>query len=145
MGFQLTFKNHYTTKDQNKATVANKFIGYSVNGCKRATEQYAIDAANQNIRVNCGEYTSDDIVFVSVNGGEYGTATNFGKTVAEIDLALQAGASIITDNATNAHRKYNNREFGEGGLRKYLLTNHLTIKECEIDSYSIWVLSKNFT
>lgn len=143
MGFQLTFKNHYTTKDQNKATVANKFIGYSVNGCKRATEQYAIDAANQNIRVNCGEYTSDDIVFVSVNGGEYGTATNFGKTVAEIDLALQAGASIITDNATNAHRKYNNREFGEGGLRKYLLNTYPQIAEEGKGSYSIWRLVEN--
>ena len=145
MGFQLTFKNHYTTKDQNKATVANKFIGYSVNGCKRATEQYAIDAANQNIPINCGEYTSHDIVFVSVNGGEYGTATNFQKTVAEIDLALQAGASIITDNATNAHRKYNNREFGEGGLRRHLLTTYPPIKECEFESYSIWVLSENIT
>lgn len=142
MGFQLTYKNHYTIKDQNKATIANKYIGFSVCGKGRATEQYAIDAANQNIPINCGSYTPEDVVFVSVNGGTYGTATNFNKTLAEIDLALQAGAIIITDNSTNAYRKYNNVNFGEGGLRNYLQDTYRHIEEHEIEeaSYSIWRL-----
>lgn len=143
MGFLLTYKNQYTLKDQNKAAIANKFIGFSVPGKGRATEQYSKDAANQNIPVNCGFYESTDIVFVSVNGGGYCTDTNFYKTLAEIALALKAGASIITDNAKNAFRNYNNHAFGEGGLRIHLHETYRHILEQEIKEfqYSIWRLT----
>ncbi len=146
MGFQLTHKNRYTAKDQNKATIANKYIGFSVSGKGRATEQYAIDAATQNIPVNCGTYTASDVVFVSLNGVGYGTAANFYKTLAEIDVALQAGASIITDNATNAYRNYNNHAFSEAGLRMHLRKTYRHIEEIQKQEmpYSIWKLTNAF-
>lgn len=140
MGFILTFKNRYTIKDQHKADIANKFIGFSVVG--RATWQYSLDAKAQNIPVNCGNYYSDDFVFVSINGIGHGTLENFNKTTTEIDLALQAGAIIIIDNSINANRAYNKHAFGESGLRAYLQQNYPNVKETDlgIKPYSMWKL-----
>ncbi len=146
MGFLLTYKNKHTLKDQSKAYIATKFIGFSVTGKGRATEQYGIDASKQNIPVNCGIYAPDDLVFVSINGGGYGTRINFYKTLAEIDLVLQAGASIITDTASNAHRNYNNHAFGESGLRIHLRESYRYIEEHEVKEscYTIWKLATSY-
>lgn len=140
MGFNLTYKNRYTTKDQYKADECNKFIGFSVEG--RATWQYAKDAEAQNIPVNCGLYSNLDLVFVSINGKGYGTPENFGKTIKEIALALQAGATIITDNQINAERKYNNHAFGESGLRNFLMIKYKSIKKLDMKPlpYTTWKL-----
>lgn len=143
MSFRLTHIHKlYTRKDQYKADVANKYIGFSVEGKGRATEHYANDAASQNIPVNCGNYCSNDVVFVSINGIKYGTVENFNKTITEIDKALQAGAKIITDNASNAFRTYNNHVYGESGLRAYLLQAYSNIEEVDMNPvpYSIWQL-----
>lgn len=141
MSFILTYKNKYTIKDQYKADISNKFIGFSVTG--RATWQYSIDAKAQNILVNCGIYYNDDLVFVSINGIGHGTLENFNKTTTEIDLALQAGATIITDNSINANRAYNKHAFGESGLRDYLQQTYPNVKEIDlgIKPYSMWTLT----
>lgn len=141
MGFVLTYKNKYTIKDQYKADISNKFIGFSIDG--RATWQYSMDAKAQNIPVNCSIYCSDDVVFVSINGIGHGTLENFNKTTTEIDLALRAGATIITDNSINANRAYNKHAFGESGLRAYLQQNYPNAKETDlgIKPYSIWTLT----
>ncbi|NEW81267.1 MAG: hypothetical protein GZ094_02725 [Mariniphaga sp.] len=140
MGFKLTYKNRYTTKDQYKAHVCNKFIGFSVAG--RATWQYAEDAKAQNLPVNSGQYCESDIVFVSINGKGYGTSENFENAIKEIDLALKAGATIITDNQINAERKYNNHAFGEIGLRNFLMIKYKSIKKLDMKPlpYTTWKL-----
>jgi hypothetical protein len=146
MSFKLSYvKSSYTNKDQLKAAVSNKFIGFSVQGHGRATEDYMNDAIKQNIPVNCGKYNSADIVFVSINGIGYGIQENFDKTTTEVDIVLQSGATIITDNAVNAYRFYNNHIYGESGLRSYLLKTHPSITEMDMNPkpYSMWKLTPN--
>lgn len=139
MPFILTSKNTpYTAKDQEKANIATKYIGFSVLGKNRATELYYLDALAQNIPVNIGSYSKDDVVFVSINGKGYGCLENFNKTITEITIALQNSATIIIDNTEHAQRTYNNFEFGEQGIRNYLKSKYPSINVKEEKYFSRW-------
>lgn len=98
-GVKLSGKTPFTPKDQAKADRATKFIG---RGSERSsTAQYAKDFG---ALANTGSYTAADTVFVSAEGARAGRVEpNF----AEIDRAVAAGATIITDNAENRAREYN--------------------------------------
>lgn len=107
----------YTSKDQRKADISNKFIGQ---GSERsATEAYA--KVFRALRTaNTGSYFKNDTVFVSVEGNRR-HRLEFDKH--EVLLAVQAGAKIVCDNEASRFRSYN------VGERKLAL--FLSIAGCE--------------
>ena len=108
-GVKLSGKTPFTPKDQAKADRATKFIG---RGSERSsTAQYAKDFG---ALANTGSYTAADTVFVSAEGARAGRVE---PDFAEIDRAVAAGATIITDNAENRAREYN---VGERQVAAYL-------------------------
>lgn len=105
--------NPYWQKDQNKASRANKFIGVGAPGSSTAV--YAAGLPREV--VNCGEYVPTDVVFVSVNGARRNRVL-FDQ--AEVLLAIEAGAAIITDSPLDRYRDYN---IGERELAEFLEAN----------------------
>lgn len=96
-------------KDQAKSDQANKFIGFGKEGSSTAQYQEA-----WGDKANTGEYAAEDKVFISVSPNLEETS----PTIAEVDKAIEAGATIIADDYANRNRKYNRT--GEGRLAKYL-------------------------
>ena len=99
MSVILPVTGPYTAKDQRKANAANKFIGRG--SPRSSTNAYAIafwDAAN------CGEYTSEDVVFVSAEGARSG---RLDPDFDELKRACDANARFITDDTANRSRPYN--------------------------------------
>ena len=105
--------NPYWAKDQGKASHANKFIGRGDAGSSTAV--YAAGLPREV--VNCGEYVPTDVVFVSVNGARRNRVL-FDRD--EVMLAINAGAKIITDSASDRYRDYN---IGERELAEFLEEN----------------------
>lgn len=96
--------------DQAKADKATKFIGRG--SSKSSTESYReLFAADS--RANRLNYTKDDVVFVSSNGGSNPKPPPYDL----IDNALKAHATIITDNLQNRERPDNT---GERAVAKFL-------------------------
>lgn len=108
----LTTKNKYGEKDQAKADLATKFIGQGSE--TSSTNQYAQDFGD---KANTGTYTADDTVFVSAEGARN---NRIEPNYTELDKAIQAGATFITDDQANRERPYN---VGEREVAKYLTDN----------------------
>lgn len=108
-GVDLGTSGPYTKKDQAKSDQATKFIG---RGSERSsTAKYAKAWGD---RANTGQYTADDVVFISAEGNRGGrVAPDF----AEIGSAVKAGATVITDNKANRERDFN---VGEREVAKFL-------------------------
>lgn len=106
---KLTVTSPYTSKDQRKADMANKFIGRG--SPRSSTAQYAKDYGDM---ANCGIYSKADIVFVSAEGGRTG---RLDPDFEELQRALDAGATIITDTPQHRSRPYN---VGERQVVQYL-------------------------
>lgn len=103
-------------KDQAKADQATKFIG---RGSKNSST--ASYAAAFGERANSGNYTSDDVVFISANGNRPGRVE---PDFNEIDLAIKAGASFITDVPAQRNTSFN--KVGEGKVAEYLVNSGYT-------------------
>jgi hypothetical protein len=106
---KLKGKTKYTSKDQAKSDRANAFIGRGSE--KSSTAQYAKDWGGL---ANKGNYSSDDVVFVSVEGNREGRLS-FDK--AEVDKAISAGVTFVVDGTQDRARDYN---VGERELFDYL-------------------------
>lgn len=106
---QLPVTGKFTAKDQAKSAKANKFIGRG--SPASSTAKYAA-AWGEN--ANTGSYTKDDVVFVSAEGDRQGRVTPDFK---ELQKALNADATVITDDKANRERGYN---VGERELAEYL-------------------------
>lgn len=102
----------YTAKDQAKSDRANKFIGRGAPGS--STAAYAKAWGD---RANTGVYTSDDVVFISVNGNRPGALP---PPWAEIKKAMSAGATLITDTPADRARNFNT---GERAVAEFLSKN----------------------
>lgn len=113
VGFTLTRKGQYTAKDQKKASQATKYIGRGSEGS--ATQDYAADAGD---KANTGSYDADDVVFVSAEGRR---ANRIDPDFDEIQLAMDAGATILTDSMTTGRQRAHN--VGEKQVAKYLTEN----------------------
>lgn len=96
---KLTGTSVYLAKDQAKSDRANKFIGRG--SASSSTAQYAKDWGN---RANTGSYTSSDVVFVSAEGNRSGRVP---PDLSELNKAMAAGATLITDTEANRERPYN--------------------------------------
>lgn len=89
----------YVAKDQAKSDKATKFIG---RGSERSsTARYANSWGNL---ANTGNYTAEDIVFVSAEGSRNGRVD---PDFVEIQRAIDAGATIVTDVVADRNRPYN--------------------------------------
>lgn len=80
-----------------KASLSNKYIGYG--GKNSSTHLYSTQIDKK--LVNCGCYIENDIIFVSIVGNNGNASVcNFhqNKTIEEVLLALDSGATILCDN-----------------------------------------------
>ena len=99
-------QSSYLAKDQAKSDKATCFVGHGA----RYTSTYAY-AESRGDLANKGEYTAEDVVFVSVNGGARFNASNWGETKAELLRAMNVPVKgIIADNAKDRLREYNKGE-----------------------------------
>lgn len=98
-GVDLGGTGQYAAKDQAKADQATKFIGRG--SAASSTAKYAKAFGD---RANTGKYTSSDTVFVSAEGNRSGRVA---PNAAEIAKAMNAGATIITDDSDNRKRMHN--------------------------------------
>lgn len=96
---KLPNRSQYSSKDQAKSDKANKFIGRG--SARSSTNAYATAWGN---KANTGNYESSDRVFLSVEGARPGRQ-HFNSI--ELEKAIEAGATIITDDAGNRAREYN--------------------------------------
>jgi alkylated DNA repair dioxygenase AlkB len=94
-----------------KASIATQYIGFGEGIKGSSTESYRQEVG---ALANTGNYSADDVIFVSI-GGKRGTAeqekTQQDRTIKEAIKAVEAGATILTDNKayTNAS-SYNTGE-----------------------------------
>lgn len=107
--------NPYFGKDLAKAKRANKFIGRG--SLASSTNKYATAAGGL---ANCGEYSALDTVFISAEGAR---RCRLKIDTTEINLAVKAKATFITDSAYDRNRAYN---VGEREVEKFLLANNYT-------------------
>jgi hypothetical protein len=111
----------YRKKDQKKANQATVFIG--IGSPRSSTNAYRMAFGD---KANTGKYFSDDVVFVSAEGGAPGRVAvddktaNGRKILSELKLAIEAGATIITDKADARERAYN---VGEREVAAFLAAN----------------------
>lgn len=122
--FKLTGNTKHTPKDQLKANIATAYIG--AGAYKSSTETYANDAKKAGIPVNSLKYTKDDVVFVSSNGkrkNRFSMSFDDSNSIFAMNAlkaAIDAGATIITDDADNRRRDYN---LGEREVAEFLEAN----------------------
>ena len=104
--------NPYFKKDLQKAKNATKFIGRGSSAS--STNKYMIAAGEL---ANCGEYTKEDIIFVSAEGMRGGRLS---VDVDELAKAVAVNATFVTDDEYNRNRPYN---LGEREVAKFLEKN----------------------
>lgn len=128
MNIQLPIKSRWGAKDQEKANAATKFIGRG--SPKSSTAAYARAVRE---RANCGNYTADDRVFVSVEGRRAGRVP---LDKAEVLRAVNAKAVFIADTPYHRRRAYNE---GERELAALLSAEHYEEWPCGDSEFSYWV------
>ena len=110
---QLTFNDQLPAavrkKDQAKADKATKFIGRGSKNSSTTRYGKAFGAL-----ANTGKYSAEDVVFISAEGKRNGRVE---PNYAEIQLSMDAGATIITDVKKDRERDFNQ---GEREVANYL-------------------------
>ena len=106
-GFKLSIDKK--GKDQGKADLANRFIGYGVSGT--STYQYQQDAKKAGIPLNYeGVIDESTVAFVSVNGNNKASEKAIYETIENAREVLENGGTIVMDStfdATDVTRKWN--------------------------------------
>lgn len=111
---KLSKVSPYHAKDQAKSDKATQFIGLGSVGS--STDVYRKDWQD---KANTGEYTSEDVVFVSINGNKHNRIP-FSAIKHLVDKAIITGVTFITDNSYHRNRRYN---IGEREVANYLSSN----------------------
>lgn len=104
--FKVTPNRAVDAKARTKGAISNKYIGFTEGIQGSSTESYAMQANFQGVPVNNGAYERGDVVFVSVVGkrGAFSSrATEYAKTIEEAKLALNQGATLVTDTVGYIH------------------------------------------
>lgn len=103
-GFSLSIDKK--GKDQGKADLANRFIGYGVPNT--STYQYELDAKKAGIAVNYeGVIDETTVAFVSVNGNGKASEKAIDETIENAREVLEAGGTVIMDSTEDANRSWN--------------------------------------
>ena len=128
-------------KAKSKAKIATQYIGFAEGIKGSSTALYAKQAGKF---ANTGEYSSNDTVFVSV-GGKRGNETvrkqQQDRTIREAIKALEAGATLITDNA--AYVESNSYNEGEKRLAANLKAKDYSYSEITVDGNVLGTWSKS--
>ena len=139
----ITPANSVDKKAAIKGAMANKFIGFADGIFNSSTGKYAQQAGD---KANTENYTSDDVVFVSIpgkRGNEDVRHQQQDKTITEALKALKAGATLLTDNkAYTENSTYNE---GEKRLAKALNDAGAVYSEIQKDNQTIgvWTINTN--
>lgn len=139
----ITPANNVDKKAAIKGAMANKFIGFADGIFNSSTGKYAQQAGD---KANTGNYTSDDVVFVSIpgkRGNEDVRHQQQDRTITEALKALKAGATLLTDNkAYTENSTYNE---GEKRLAKALNDAKAVYSEIQKDNQTIgvWTINTN--
>lgn len=139
----ITPANSVDKKAAIKGAMANKFIGFADGIFNSSTGKYAQQAGD---KANTGNYSSDDVVFVSIpgkRGNEDVRHQQQDRTIAEALKALKAGATLLTDNkAYTENSTYNE---GEKRLAKALNDAGAVYSEIQKDNQTIgvWTINTN--
>jgi hypothetical protein len=124
-----------------KASIATQYIGYGEGIAGSSTETYRQQAG---VFANTGNYSADDVIFVSI-GGRRGTAeqqkTQQDRTIKEAIKAIEAGATILTDN--KAYTDSNSYNTGEKRLYANMEANGYNYSEITVDGQVIGTWSKS--
>lgn len=126
-----------------KGAMANKFIGFAEGIFNSSTGKYAQQAGD---KANTGNYTSDDVVFVSIpgkRGNEDVRHQQQDRTIAEALKALKAGATLLTDNKVYTENSTYNE--GEKRLAKALNNAGAVYSEIQKDNQiiGVWTINTN--
>jgi len=116
-----------------KASVATKYIGFGESSTGMYREQVGKNIANT------GVYSSNDVVFTSINGNV--TEENYNKTIKEVTSALESGATVLTDNKKYTDNSTYNK--GEKRLKAYLESKGYIYSEVTVDGQILGVWNKN--
>ena len=122
-----------------KASIATQYIGFGEGIAGSSTESYRQQAGKF---ANTGNYSSDDIIFVSI-GGKRGNETirksQQDRTIKEALKAIEAGATLITDNKTYVESSDYNE--GEKRLAKNLEAKGYNYSEQTVDNQllGVWI------
>lgn len=139
----ITPANSVDKKAAIKGAMANKFIGFAEGIFNSSTGKYAQQAGD---KANTGNYTSDDVVFVSIpgkRGNEDARHQQQDRTIAEALKALKTGATLLTDNkAYTENSTYNE---GEKRLAKALNNAGAIYSEIQKDNQiiGVWTINTN--
>ena len=123
-----------------KASIATQFIGFGEGISGSSTELYRQQAG---ALANTGNYSVDDIVFVSVPGkrGDAAIAKREqDKTIKEAIKAVEAGATILTDN--KAYTDASTYNTGEKRLYANMEAKGYNYSEITVDNEVIGTWSK---
>jgi predicted NAD-dependent protein-ADP-ribosyltransferase YbiA (DUF1768 family) len=123
-----------------KASIATQFIGFGEGISGSSTELYRQQAG---ALANTGNYSADDVVFVSVPGkrGDAAIAKREqDKTIKEAIKAVEAGATILTDN--KAYTDASTYNTGEKRLYANMEAKGYNYSEITVDNQVIGTWSK---
>ena len=126
-----------------KASIATQFIGFGEGISGSSTELYRQQAG---ALANTGNYSADDVVFVSVPGkrGDAAIAKREqDKTIKEAIKAVEAGATILTDN--KAYTDASTYNTGEKRLYANMEAKGYNYSEITVDNEVIGTWSKTPT
>jgi hypothetical protein len=127
-------------KAKTKASIATQYIGFGEGITGSSTETYRQQAGDL---ANTGEYSADDVIFVSVPGkrGDAAIAKREqDKTIKEAIKAVEAGATILTDN--KAYTDASNYNTGEKRLYANMEAKGYNYSEITVDGQVIGTWSK---
>lgn len=139
----ITPTNSVDKKAAIKGAMANKFIGFAEGIFNSSTGKYAQQAGD---KANTGNYTPDDVVFVSIpgkRGNEDARHQQQDRTIAEALKALKAGATLLTDNKVYTENSTYNE--GEKRLAKALNNAGAIYSEIQKDNQiiGVWTINTN--
>lgn len=123
-----------------KASVATQYIGFGEGIVNSSTENYRQQAAEY---ANTGNYSSKDVIFVSIGGrrgNENIRKSQQDKTIKEALKAIEAGATLITDNKSYVESSDYNE--GEKRLAKNLEAKGYNYSEQTVDGQILGVWTK---
>jgi predicted GNAT family acetyltransferase len=127
-------------KAKSKAKIATQYIGFAEGIAGSSTASYAKQAGQF---ANTGAYTSDDVIFVSI-GGKRGSAalqkSQQDRTIKEAIKAVEAGATIITDNKRYTDASTYNT--GEKRLYENMKAKGYYYSEVNVDGNTLGTWSK---
>ena len=141
--FTVEPKQAVDKKAKSKAKIATQYIGFAEGISGSSTALYAEQAGQY---ANTGNYSSNDVVFVSVPG-KRGSAElqkqNQDRTIKEAIKAVEAGATVLTDN--KAYIDSNSYNTGEKRLFANMQAKGYTYSEVTVDGQVIGTWSKPIT